>query len=142
MDTFQARDSRAFVEIRKELCEIELSFQLCACPSMRKWLWSLYFLCFLFLFLTSMPKCLGCKEKFKNQGFPAHKRSCNLYKCEIKARLTNVQDSDLVAGPSNETVILDDVDNLGIAEEMLVDDVPAVCNGEINDPQKLILLLI
>ena len=80
-----------------------------------------------------MPKCLGCKKEFKPQGFPAHKRSCNLYKREIKARLTNVLDSDLVAGPSNETAILDDVNDLRTAEDMVVDDVPAVCNGQIND---------
>ena len=87
-----------------------------------------------------MPKCFGCKKEFQSQGFPAHKRSCNPYKREIKARLTNVLDSNLVAGPSNETTILDDVDDLGIAEDM--DNVPAVSNGEINDKKKLILLLI
>jgi hypothetical protein len=79
-----------------------------------------------------MPKCLGCKKEFKSQGFPAHKKSCNLYKRRIKAHLTNVLDSDLVAGPSNETAILDDADDLRTAEDMLVDDVPAVCNREIN----------
>jgi hypothetical protein len=88
-----------------------------------------------------MPNCLGCKKEFKSQGFPAHKRSCNLFKREIKARLANVPDSDLGAGPSNEAMIMDDVDNLEIAEDMLVDDVPAVCNGEINDPKKKLILI-
>ena len=46
--------------------------------------------------------------------------------------MTNVLDSDLVASPSNESMILDDADGLGTAEDMLVDDVPVVCNGEIN----------
>ena len=89
--------------------------------------------CLLFIFLiNSMPKCLRCKKEFKSQGFLAHKKSCNLYKCGIRARLTNVLDSDLVASPSNESMILDDADGLGTAEDMLVDDVPVVCNGEIN----------
>ena len=61
-----------------------------------------------------------------------HKKSCNLYKCRIRACLTNVLDSDLVAGPLNETTILDDANDLGTAEDMLVDNVLAVCNGEIN----------
>jgi hypothetical protein len=68
-----------------------------------------------------MLKCFGCKKEFQSQGFQAHKSSCNSYKHEIKARLTNVLDSNLVAGPSNETTILDDVDDLGIAEDMDVD---------------------
>ena len=71
-------------------------------------------------------------QEFKSQGFPVHKKSCNLYKHGIRARLTNVLDSDLVAGPSNETAILDNANDLGTAEDMLVDNVPAVCNGEIN----------
>jgi hypothetical protein len=103
---------------------------------MRKWLSSPFFICFIFLSITSMPKCFGCKKKFQSQGFPAHKSSCNPYKREIKARLTNVLGSNLVAGPSNETTILDDVDDLGIAEDMDVDNVPAVSNGEINDQKK------
>jgi hypothetical protein len=102
---------------------------------MRKWLWSLSVVCFLFFLINFMPKCLGCKKEFKPQGFPAHKRSCNLYKRGIKARLTNVLNSDLVAGPSNETAILDDADDLGTADDMLLDDV-LVCNGEINDQKK------
>ena len=81
-----------------------------------------------------MPKCIGCKNEFQSQGFPAHKRSCNPYKREIKARLTHVLDSNLVAGPSNDTTIPEDVDNLGMAEDM--DNVPAVSNGEINDQKK------
>jgi hypothetical protein len=101
---------------------------------MRKWLYILYSVCFLFFLINSMPKCLGCKKEFKSQGFPAHKRSCNFYKREIKARLTKVVDSNLVAGPSNKTTILDDVDNLGITEDM--DDVQAVCNGEFNGQKK------
>ena len=82
-----------------------------------------------------MPKCLGCKKEFKVQGFPAHKKTCKPYRREIKACLTNVLDSDLVAGPSNETATLDDTDDLGIVDDMLLDDVP-VCNGEINDQKK------
>ena len=97
---------------------------------MRKLLVSTFFICFLFLSINSMPKCIGCKKEFQSQGFPAHKRSCNPYKREIKARLTNV----LVAGPSNNTTIQDDVNDLGIAEDM--DNVPAVSNGEINDHKK------
>ena len=64
-----------------------------------------------------------------------HRKSCKPYKQEIKARLINVLDSDLVAGPSNETATLDDTNDLGIVDDMLLDNVP-VCNGEINDPQK------
>jgi len=96
---------------------------------MRKWLWSLSFLCFLFFLINTMPKCLGCKKEFKSQGFPAHKKSCKPYKREIKARLNNVPHSDLVAGPSNETATLDDTTDLGIADDMLLDDVP-VCNRD------------
>jgi hypothetical protein len=114
----------------------KINILLTACPSMRKWLWSLSIICFLFLLINSMPKCFGCKKEFQSQGFPAHKKFCNPYKRGIKARLTNVLDSNPVAGPSNKTTILDDVDNLGIAEDMVVDDVPAVCNGEINDQKK------
>ena len=102
---------------------------------MRKWLWSLSFICFFFFLIYTMPTCLGCKKEFKARGFQAHKKSCRPYKREIKARLTNVLDSDLVADPSNETATLDDTNDLGIVDDMLLDDVP-VCNGEINDPKK------
>jgi hypothetical protein len=108
---------------------------------MRKWLWSLSFICFFFFLIYTMPTCLGCKKEFKARGFQAHKKSCKPYKREIKARLINVPDSDLVAGPSNETVTLDDTDDLAIADDMLVDDVP-VCNGEKNVQKKSLILLL
>jgi len=100
------------------------------------WLWSLTFICLFFFLINTMPKCVGCKKEFKGQGFSAHKKSCKPYKWEIKTHLINVLDSDLIAGPSNETMVLDDANDLGTAEDMLVDDVPAVCNREINDQKK------
>lgn len=96
---------------------------------MRKWLWSLSFICFFFFLIYTMPTCLGCKKEFKARGFQAHRNSCKPYKREIKARLINVPDSDLVASPSNETATLDDTADLGIADDMLLDDVP-VCNRD------------
>jgi len=58
-----------------------------------------------------------------------HRNSCKHYKREIKACLINVLDSDLVAGPLNETATLDDTADLGIADDMLLDDVP-VCDRD------------
>ena len=69
------------------------------------------------------------QKEFKAHGFQAHRNSCKPYKWEIKARLINVPDSDLVASPSNETATLDDTADLGIADDMLLDDVP-VCNRD------------
>lgn len=132
-----------FVKKRWSPCEIEPLPQLTAPPSMRQWLWSLTFICLFFFWINTMPKCVGCKKEFKGQGFSMHKKSCRPYKQKIKACLIKVPDSDLVAGPSNENAILDDTDDLGTAEDMLVDDIP-VCNREMNDQKnkKLISLLI
>ena len=93
---------------------------------MHKWLWSLSFIFFL---IYTMPTCLRCKKEFKAHGFQAHRNSCKPYKQEIKACLINVPDLDLVAGPSNETATLDNTTDLGIADDMLLDDVP-VCNRD------------
>jgi hypothetical protein len=114
---------------------------LSACPSMRKWLWSLWFISFFFFLINIMPKCVGCKKDFKSQGFPAHKKSCKPYKRGLKARLNNVLDLAPVAGPSNDTMILEDAGELGTAVDMLLDEV-LVCNGHITDKKNLILLLI
>jgi len=109
---------------------------------MRKWLWSLWFILFLFFLINTMPKCIGCKKDFKSQGFLAHKRSCKPYKREIKARLTNVPDLGLVPGPSNESMILEGDGELGTAGDMLVDELNVqVCNGQLNQQKNLILLL-
>ena len=89
-----------------------------------------------------MPKCVGYKNDFKAQGFPAHKKSCKLYKCKLKAQLTNVLDSGLIAGPSNKT---EDPGELGTGDDMLVDEyeVLLVHTGQIcRFKKKLILLLI
>jgi hypothetical protein len=91
---------------------------------MRKWLWSVWFLCFIFFLINTMPKCIGCKKDFKSQGYPAHKRSCKWYKRQLKAGLAKLPDKlGLVPGPSDEPVILEDVGEPGSAGNMLVDEV-------------------
>jgi hypothetical protein len=47
-----------------------------------------------------MTKCIGCKQNFKVQGYPAHKKSCKPYQREIRARLANISNLDLIPGPS------------------------------------------
>lgn len=77
-----------------------------------------------------MPKCIGCKQYFKSQGYPAHKKSCKPYQREIRARLANVSNLGLIPGPSIIPQDIGELENLGDMH-MLADEIQ-VRNREIN----------
>ena len=55
--------------------------------AMRRLLLIFFFFSFL---LLAMTKCVGCKKNFNNQGYPAHKKSCKLYKLALRVGLRTV----------------------------------------------------
>ena len=69
-----------------------------------------------------MTKCIGCKKEFNKQGFPSHKKACNLFKRAIRERLNNIPDYG--AGPSttNKEMATESAGFPVDRQEMLLDD--------------------
>ena len=76
-----------------------------------------------------MTKCIGCKKEFNNQGFPSHKKACNLYKRKMRERFNNVE--EFGAGPSTSNVEMM-TESAGCPvelDEMILDDVQVPCSS-------------